>query len=108
MTGEAWIQIGATGALFAVVIFLAQATIRGTWRPRAWTKELLDSKQELLDLKSEQLAVVTAERDKMLTAIDVKDQQISGLTDALGAMKHFFQEVPVVPSKGDIDETSET
>lgn len=104
MTGELAAQLGFGAAFFSLIIFLMQATVRGTWRPKAWTQELLDGKDELLKLKDEQIVLLTADRDKRKDDADRAVEQNGRLIDALSAVEHFFRETPVVPSKGDSEQ----
>lgn len=86
-----------------VVGFVIFAIIKYWLMPKGYVDQLLRGKDDLLALKDGQIALLTAEKEKLETTVDAQTAQITGLVEATGAFKHFFQEVPVVPSKGDTE-----
>lgn len=109
MTGELMSQVGI-GSAFAVAFFglatwVLQAVIRGTWNPKSQVDRLLEGKDQLIKLKDEQIALLVAEKATLQTSLDNTLAQNSGLIEGMKTVKHFFSEVPVVPSIGDTDES---
>lgn len=95
--GSGW---PVAGLLTGFIVF---ALVKNWLAPWPRVLELLKNKDELLTLKDEQIGLLTEQRDRLQTTSDTQVAQISGLVDATSAFKHFFQEVPVVPSKGDTE-----
>lgn len=97
--------VGGSGwpAAYLLVAFIVVALVKNWLTPWPRVKELLKSKDELIALKDVQIGLLTEQRDRLQTTSDTQVAQISGLVDATSAFKHFFQEVPVVPSKGDTE-----
>jgi hypothetical protein len=103
-----WAQLGFGGAFFGLAAFVLQAGIRGTWIPRSTVELLMKGKNELLGLKDQQNVLLANQVNVLQTTNDAQVKQITGLVEATGAMKHFFLEVPVVPSTGGNTEKIET
>lgn len=97
--------VGGSGwpAAYLLLGFIVVALVKNWLTPWPRVKELLKSKDDLLALKDQQVELLTEQRDRLQATSDTQVVQISGLVEATSAFKHFFQEVPVVPSKGDAE-----
>lgn len=104
MTGEAWAQLGFGGAFFSLIIYITQASVRGSWQPAKTVLQLLAAKDDLIKLKDEQIRLLTDSRDKWQAAAESAAKLNDTLSEGFDIVRHFFQEAPVVPSKGDTDE----
>jgi hypothetical protein len=107
MSAEQVLVTALGTCLFGAITFVLQAAIRGTWIPKSTVNLLLGAKDELLHLKDGQIGLLTVEKEAWKTTAEKQGTQISLFAEASQTTKHFFQEVPVVPSKGDTDEKSE-
>jgi len=100
--GSGW---PVAGLLTGFIVF---ALVKNWLAPWPRVQELLKNKDDLLGIKDEQIVLLTNQRDRLQNTVDAQVAQIGGFSEALGAVQHFFQEVPVVPSKGDTTEKVET